>query len=239
MVLSITEYISEEANEEPLVLVSEEKVGKAATKETTKLIVLHKFLIKYYPYGAFNTRHNKLHMLVNKSNWHKLATNAMNGKVTRDVAKAAEVLITTNENPHTFELVLPALLTLVKNGMTEVKSSNEHKPGQLLNVVTDIEKFKKFKIIKTGSGNEREIEINGRKVASGDHTLTDNSFSTKVTLGSDWIEPRTTWGRKLPTPQAETNVSYLKNLAKRRYVTSVFLFIKILVWGWQNPYLGL
>ena len=31
----------------------------------------------------------------------------------------------------------------------------------------------------------------------------------------------------------------MKNPAKRRYVTSVFLFIKILVWGWQNPYLGL
>ena len=84
--------------------------------------MVHKFLIKHYPYGAFNTRHNKLHMLVNKSNWHKLATNAMNGKVTRDVAKGAEVLTTTNEDPYTFELVLPALLTLVKNGMTEVKS---------------------------------------------------------------------------------------------------------------------
>ena len=31
----------------------------------------------------------------------------------------------------------------------------------------------------------------------------------------------------------------LKNPAKRRYVPSVSLFIKILVWGWQNPYLGL
>ena len=86
MALSITEYISEEANEEPLVLVSEEKVGKAATKETTKLIVLHKFLIKYYPYGAFNTRHNKLHVLVDKNNWNKLAPNAVKGIVMKDVA---------------------------------------------------------------------------------------------------------------------------------------------------------
>ena len=29
-----------------------------------------------------------------------------------------------------------------------------------------------------------------------------------------------------------------KNPAKWRYDTSVSLFIKILVWGWQNPYLG-
>ena len=115
LVLSITECISEEANVEPLVIVSEEKVGKAKTKETTKWIVLLKFLIKFYSYGAFNSRHNKLHMIVNKSNWHKLATNAMNGKVTRDVAKTAEVLSITNENPHTFELVLPALLTRLKN----------------------------------------------------------------------------------------------------------------------------
>ena len=31
----------------------------------------------------------------------------------------------------------------------------------------------------------------------------------------------------------------IKNPAKRRYVTSVSLFIKILVWGWKNPYFGL
>ena len=30
-----------------------------------------------------------------------------------------------------------------------------------------------------------------------------------------------------------------KNPAKQRYVTSISLFIKILVLGWQNPYLGL
>ena len=32
---------------------------------------------------------------------------------------------------------------------------------------------------------------------------------------------------------------YKQNPAKRRYVTSVSLFIKILVWGWQTPYLVL
>ena len=38
----------------------------------------------------------------------------------------------------------------------------------------------------------------------------------------------------MPGTQFSDNTA--KNPAKRRYVTSVSLFIKILVWGWQNPY---
>merc|ERR1719228_143651 len=35
--------------------------------------MVHEFLTKHYPYGAFNTRHNKLHVVVDKNNWNKLA----------------------------------------------------------------------------------------------------------------------------------------------------------------------
>ena len=115
---------------------------------------MYKNLISKYKFlTPFNGRTGKLEFYINKQERNVLLRKFnLKGKVMKDGAKAAEVLITTNGNPYTSELVLPALLTLVKNGMTEVKSSNEHKPGQLLNVVTDIESFKEFKIIKTCSG---------------------------------------------------------------------------------------
>merc|ERR1711936_1103313 len=84
-----------------------------------------------------------------------------------------------------FELIIDSDITLNK-------ISVEHNPGQLLNVVTNFDKFKGFKISKTGSGNKREIEINGKKLASGDYTVTDTSFSTKITLESMLLVPRGT-----------------------------------------------
>merc|ERR1719228_2826299 len=130
-----------------------------------------------------------------------------------DGVTAAEVLLTTNETPYKFELFAPVLSGMPEplSALSEAKISVEHNPGQLLNVVTNFEQFKGFKISKTGSGNEREIEINGKKLATGDYTLTDNSFSTKITLGSNWIEPKITWEGKLPTTQAEAETFFLKN----------------------------
>merc|ERR1712080_443083 len=47
-------------------------------------------------------------------------------------------------------------------------------------------------------GNEREIEWNGRKLGSGDYTLTDNSFSTTQSLANGKSLTTTiTWKNKL------------------------------------------
>merc|ERR1712001_35332 len=175
--------------------------------------VLYKNLISQYKFlTPFNGRTGELEFYINKQERNVLLRKFyLKGKVMKDGAKAAEVLLTTNEKPYKFELFAPALLTLVKSGMTEAKISVEHNPGQLLNVVTNFERFTGFKITKTGSGNEREVEINGKKLATGDYTLTDNSFSTKITLGGDWIEPKITWEGKLPTSPAEAETFFLKN----------------------------
>ena len=75
----------------------------------------------------------------------------------------------------------------------------------------EIQELDQADLHKTGSGNQREIEVNGKKLATGDYKLTDNSFSTKITLGSDWIEPKITWEGKLPNSQAEAEAFFLKN----------------------------
>merc|ERR1712154_611060 len=81
--------------------------------------------------------------------------------------KAKDVLLTTNEKPYKFELFAPALLKNVKPGMTEAKISIEHNPGQSLEMKTNFQKFTGFKISKTGSGNARKVEVNGKELATG------------------------------------------------------------------------
>merc|ERR1739844_223909 len=179
----------------------------------TESVLYKNLIIKYKFLTPFNGRTGELEFFINKQERNVLLRKFyLKGKVMKDGAKAAEVLLTTNEKPYKFELFAPALLTLVKSGMTEAKISVENNPGQILNVVTNFEKFKGFKISKTGSGNEREIEINGKKLATGDYTLTDNSFSTKITLADgNWIEPKITWQGRLPNNKVEAESFFLKN----------------------------
>merc|ERR1711884_880623 len=60
--------------------------------------------------------------------------------------------------------------------------------------------------------NEYKIEINGKQLASGDYTLTDNSFKTKITLqNGDWLEPKVTWEGALPKSRSEAEKFFLKN----------------------------
>merc|ERR1712058_60112 len=78
--------------------------------------------------------------------------------------------------------------------------SVDHNPGESLEIKTNFEKFTGLKIYKTGSGNERKVELNGKELIMGDYTLTDNSFSTKIT-----------WEGKLPTNKQEAEAFMLKN----------------------------
>ena len=108
--------------------------------------VLYKNLISKYKFlTPFNGRTGELEFYINKQERNVLLRKFyLKGKVMKDGAKAAEVLLTTNEKPYKIELFAPALLTLVKTGTAEAKISVEHNPGQLLNVATNFEKFKGF-----------------------------------------------------------------------------------------------
>jgi len=126
-----------------------------------------------------------------------------------------KMLLTTNEKPYKFNLFMPVLLNKIYSDMNEYTMTVDHNPGQLLEVKTNGKKFKGFKIARTGSGNERTIEINGKQLASGDYTLTDNSFSTKITLDNgDWLQPKVTWEGALPKNKQEAEAFLLKNNVK-------------------------
>merc|ERR1712179_862630 len=137
------------------------------------------------------------------------------GEVKKDGATAMKMLLTTNEKPYKFNLFLPTLLNKIYSDMNEYTMTVDHNPGQLLEVETNGKKFKGFKITRTGSGNERTIEINGKQLASGDYTLTDTSFSTKITLDNgDWLQPKVTWEGALPKNKQEAEAFLLKNNVK-------------------------
>merc|ERR1712192_233569 len=58
-----------------------------------------------------------------------------------------------------------------------------------------------FKIAKTGSGSEREIVWNGKKLGSGDFTLTDKRFTTTQTLSNGKSLTTTiTWKNRWDSP---------------------------------------
>merc|ERR1712119_239480 len=58
--------------------------------------MVHEFLTKHYPYGAFNTRHNKLHVVVDKNNWNKLAPKfKVDAHLQKDGAKVVDLTLDT------------------------------------------------------------------------------------------------------------------------------------------------
>jgi len=175
--------------------------------------MLYKNIISQYKIlTPFTSRTGEFEIYVNKKG-KNLVLNKFyaKGKVMKDGAKSLDLLLTTNEKPYKFELFAPALLGKLKPGMTEAKISIDHNPGQSLEIKTNFEKFTGLKIYKTGSGNERKVELNGKEMVMGDYTLTDNSFSTKITVGDDYLEPKITWEGKLPQTKEEAEAFMLKN----------------------------
>merc|ERR1739848_551580 len=199
------------------------KLGLTYSLEIDPESILYKNVISKYRFlTTFQKRQGSLEIYVNKKDKNLLLNKFhVKGEVVKDGDTAAKILLTTNEKPYKLEIFLPVILQHIKPGMTEAKVSIDHQPGEKLEVVTNFEKFKGFKIAKTGNGNERVIEINGRQLAKGDYTLTDQSFSTKVTLeDGNFLEPKITWVGALPNNRAEAVEFFLKNHFKIKVTES-------------------
>merc|ERR1712227_734259 len=96
-----------------------------------------------------------------------------------------------------------------------------------------------FKIARTGNNNERIVEINGKQLASGDYTLTDTSFTTKMTdANGDWIQPSITWEGALPKNKAEARDFFQKNHFKVSATGSKRNFDVDLSWKGNSPRWG-
>ena len=200
-------------------------------------LLYRKIVNNYRLLTPFTKRTGEFEIYVNKKEKNVLLPKfSIKGEVKKDSETVMKALLTTNEKPYRMSLYLPVVLNRIYSDMDEYKVTVTHNPGQLLQVDTNGKKFKGFKIARTGSGNEREIVINGKKLGSGDYTLTDNSFSTKVTIADgNWIQPKITWRGKLPKTQAEAETFFLANRLDVEATGSKRSFNGDLSWKMDKP----
>merc|ERR1739844_690707 len=200
--------------------------------------VLYRRIVRNYRLlTPFNKRTGEFEIFVNKQAKNILLNKFyVKGEVKKDDQTVMKALLTTNEKPYKMSLYMPALLNKIYRNMDNYEVTVNHQPGQLLEVKTNGKRFTGFKIVRTGSGNEREIEINGKKLGSGDYTLTDNSFKTKVTVADgNWIEPKITWQGRLPNNKVEAESFFLKNKLNAEVKGSKRHFNAGLDWKMDKP----
>merc|ERR1711997_1411247 len=185
----------------------------------------------------FNKRTGEFEIFVNKQAKNILLNKFyVKGEVKKDEQTVMKALLTTNEKPYKMSLYMPVLLNKIYSDMDEYVMTVDHNPGQHLKVEANGKRFTGFKIVRTGNGNEREFEINGKKLGSGDYTLTDNSFKTKITVADgNWIEPKITWEGRLPNNKAEAERFFLKNSLNADVKTSKRNFNAALSWKMDKP----
>merc|ERR1712241_364603 len=190
--------------------VPDNKIEATLTHDSA---LFRRVVSKYRFLTQFQKRTGEYEFYVNKKERNVLLHKFhVKGEVKKDGQTAMKLLLSTDEKPYKFELFLPILLNKIYSDMNEYKMSVDHVPGDHLNIQTNGKKLKSFVIAKTGNNNERKIEINGKQLASGDYTLTDNSFKTKITLqNGDWLEPKVTWEGALPKSRSEAEKFFLKN----------------------------
>merc|ERR1719266_240045 len=172
-----------------------------------------KIVRNYRLLTPFSKRTGDFEIYVNKQSKNVLLNKFyVKGEVKKDTQTVMKALLTTNEKPYKMSLYMPALLNKIYRNMDNYEVTVNHQPGQLLEVKANGKKFTGFKIARVGGGNNREFEINGKKLGSGDYELTDNSFKTKITIADgNWIEPKITWQGRLPNNAREAESFFLKN----------------------------
>merc|ERR1712158_237479 len=168
-------------------------------------MLYRKIVRNYRLLTPFSKRTGDFEIYVNKQSKNVLLNKFyVKGEVKKDTQTVMKALLTTNEKPYKMSLYMPALLNKIYRNMDNYEVTVNHQPGQLLEVKANGKKFTGFKIARVGGGNNREFEINGKKLGSGDYELTDNSFKTKITIADgNWIEPKITWQGRLPNNARE------------------------------------
>jgi hypothetical protein len=164
------------------------KVGLKGDLELNPESVLYRNLVgRYQILTPFAKRTSDLEFM-----WDRVNKNALinkfhvKAKIDKDATNVLNLDICTVNKPYKLYVFAPAILGKLRPGMTEVDVTVEHEAGQYLDMKVNHAgaKFKGFKIAKTGNGQEREIEWNGKKLGVGEYALTDNRFTTTQTLAS-------------------------------------------------------
>ena len=144
---------------------------------------------------------------------------------------AMKALLTTNESPYKMSLYMPALLNKINRVMDKFEVTVNNGRDQKLEITINDRKWTGFNIVSTGPGNERQLEINGKKFL-----LTENSLKTKINLaGRNWLEPKISWQGRLPNNAREAEAFLLENRLKVEARGSRRNFIADLDWKMDRP----
>jgi len=162
------------------------KVGLKGDFKLNPNSALYNMIVsKYRILTPFSSRKSDLEFF-----WDKVNKNVVmnkfyaKAKIDKDGTEVANILISTNQKPYKLHVFLPAVLGKLRPGMTEVDVDVDHMKGHHLEVKVNHAgaKWSGFRIAKTGSGNQREIYWNGKKLGTGTYELSDKRFSTTQTL---------------------------------------------------------
>merc|ERR1719430_1580702 len=101
--------------------------------------MVHEFLTKHYPYGAFHTRHNKLHVVVDKNNWNKLAPKfKVDAHLQKDGAKVVDLTLDTTTSPYKFQVVAPNFFSRWGISQPSIDVTVDHQIGSSLVIDANI-----------------------------------------------------------------------------------------------------
>jgi len=140
---------------------------------------------KYKVLTPFSERHSELEFF-----WDKKDKNALlnkfyvKAKVEKDSITVADMLISTSTVPYKLYVFLPSVLGKLRPGWTQIDVDLAHTPGTSLEMKVNHPgaKFTGFKIAKTGNGNERVVEWDGKVLGKGDYVLSGRTLKTTTTL---------------------------------------------------------
>ena len=128
-------------------------------------------LLKFYSFPDLTTLFSfPVSFLFNKFN--------LKSEVKMDNQTVMKTSLNTIESPFQISLYMPALLNVIFRDMDTYEATFHPKTGQLREIVNNGRRFKGFNLFRTGRGNEREVEFNG-KLFNHDYNVTENFIKSK------------------------------------------------------------
>merc|ERR1739844_154228 len=138
--------------------------------------------------------------------------------IKKDTETQIEYEMNTMASPYVMKLNAPSILPMVFDDPRRhnLEVTVEHKPGQMLHIITNAPEISSFKV--TTNGVQRVLELNGEKRVIVDYTKADKKFrqvlqlpnGEQVTISLDW----TTWNAKnnkvnvhIETPTRKFNIN--------------------------------
>jgi len=196
---------------------------------------------KYKYLTPFTKREGEFEFRVNKKEKNVLLPQFLvRHKVTKDAAVVMDMILTTAEKPYRFHISSPNLLPKISpSGVSEFTATADHVLGDHLIVHTTSPLFSGFKVEKTGNGDERRIEWNGKEVAKGDFSKGVKQFKAKTTLPSGkWLEATVSWKRDFETSCHDNGITVVVTGSERNSNLAVDWKFTHFDWDLSTPESG-